>query len=121
MTSFGSACDTGARPSSSTCSPICPIPERRLLGDRVWQSFKQRCAAEGNLVPLLISQLEPQDPDPGMFRRRGPRKPKGSDPFGDLPLIQRLKRRRDSGDSARSGPGISRPGGVLSWRELPAG
>jgi hypothetical protein len=44
-----------------------------LAGDRVWQSFKQHCAAEGNLVPQLISQLEPQDPDPGMFQRRGPR------------------------------------------------
>ena len=62
-----------------------------MVADRLWQSFKQRCAAEGNLVPLLISQLEPQECDPGMFRRRGPRKPKGSDPFGDLPLIQRLQ------------------------------
>jgi len=62
-----------------------------LLRDWLWQSFKQHCAAQGNLVPLLISQLEPQDPDPGMFRRRGPRKLKGSEPFGDLPLIQRLQ------------------------------
>ena len=60
-----------------------------LLGDRLWQSFKQRCAAEGNLVPLLISQLEPQDP--GMFRRRGPRKPNRCEPFDDMPLIQRLQ------------------------------
>jgi hypothetical protein len=62
-----------------------------LIADRVWQSFQQHCAAEGNLVPLLISQLERQECDPGMFRRRGPRKPKGSEPFGDLPLIQRLQ------------------------------
>jgi hypothetical protein len=62
-----------------------------MVADQLWQSFKQRCTAEGNLVPLLISQLEPQECDPGMFRRRGPRKPKGSDPFGDLPLIQRLQ------------------------------
>ena len=62
-----------------------------LLSDRLWQSFKQRCAAEGNLVPLLISQLEPQECNPGMFRRRGPRKPRGTNPFEDLPLPQRLK------------------------------
>jgi hypothetical protein len=62
-----------------------------LIADGVWQSFKQHCAAEGNLVPLLISQLAPQNADAGMFRRRGPRKPKGSDPFGDLPFIQRLQ------------------------------
>ena len=62
-----------------------------LLSDRLWQSFKQHCAAEGNLIPLLISRLEPKDPDPGMFRWRRPRKSKGSDPFGDLPLIQRLQ------------------------------
>jgi hypothetical protein len=62
-----------------------------LFSDRLWQSFKQHCAAEGNLIPLLISRLEPQGPDSGMFRRRGQRKPKGRDPFGDLPLIQRLQ------------------------------
>ena len=62
-----------------------------LIGNRVWQSFKQHCATEGNLVPLLISQLEPHDADRGMFRRRGPRRPKGSDLFADLPLIQRLQ------------------------------
>ena len=62
-----------------------------LLSDRLWQSFKQHCAVEGNLVPLLISQLEPQECDPVMFPRRRPRTPKGSDPFGDLMLIQRLQ------------------------------
>jgi hypothetical protein len=62
-----------------------------MVADQLWQSFKQHCAGEGNVVPLLISQLGPQDPDPGMFRRRGMRKPKGSDPFGDLPPIQRLQ------------------------------
>jgi hypothetical protein len=62
-----------------------------MVADQLWQSFKQRCAAEGNLVPLLISGLEPQESDPGMFRRRGPRKSKGRELFSDLPLIQRLQ------------------------------
>ena len=69
---------------------LADLPDSPLIGDRVWQSFKQQCAVEGDILSLLISHLEPQDPDPGMFRRRGPRKPKGSDPFGDLPEIQRL-------------------------------
>jgi len=55
------------------------------VANHVWQSFKQHCAAEGNVLPLLVSQLEPQDLDPGMFDRRSPRRPKGSDPFEDLP------------------------------------
>ena len=91
-----------------------------LIADGVWQSFKQHCAAEGNLVPLLISQLAPQNADAGMFRRRGPRKPKGSDPSVICRSSNAYKRRRDSGSSATGGPGICRPGGVLFWSELPA-
>jgi hypothetical protein len=59
--------------------------------DLVWQSFKKHCATEGNILPLLIYNLEPQDPDPGMFRRRGPRNPKGGGQFEDLPAFQRAK------------------------------
>jgi hypothetical protein len=72
---------------------LASVPESAgpLVADQVWQSFKQQCAAECNAVPLLISQLDPQDLDQGMFRRRRSRKPAGSDPFGDLPLIQRLR------------------------------
>jgi hypothetical protein len=62
-----------------------------LIADRVWQLFQQHCVANGNLVPLLISQLEPQECNAGMFRRRRPRKPKASNPFSDLPPIQRLQ------------------------------
>ena len=62
-----------------------------LIGDRAWQSFKQQCAAEDNILPMLISRLEPLDAGPGMFQRRGPRKRKGSDPFADLPPIQRVE------------------------------
>jgi hypothetical protein len=71
---------------------LTSLPESAgpLVADRLWQSFKQQCAAQGNVLPLLISQLEAQDLDPGMFRRRRPRKPKGSDPFEDLPVIQHL-------------------------------
>jgi hypothetical protein len=62
-----------------------------LLRQRLWQSFKKHCAAEGSPIPALISQLEPQSVPPGMFQRRGPRKAKESGSFGDLPLIQRLQ------------------------------
>jgi hypothetical protein len=49
----------------------------------------RNCAANGNVLPKLISQLEPPCPPPGMYRRRGPRKQRGADPFSDLSLIQR--------------------------------
>jgi len=67
--------------------PACASP---LMADQVWQSYKQQSAEDDNLIPRLIAALEPQD-DPGMFTRRGPRKPKGSDPFSDLPPADRLK------------------------------
>jgi hypothetical protein len=67
--------------------PDCRNPSSR---DLAWQAFKQHCEAEGNVLPLLIQGLEPQDAAPGMFRRRA-RKPRGTDLFGDLPPLQRAK------------------------------
>ena len=66
-----------------------PESAAAFLGNSLWQSFKQFCAAEGNMLPLLVAESEPQDS--GMFRRRSQRKPRGSDPFVDLPLSQRVK------------------------------
>jgi hypothetical protein len=66
-----------------------PAPTAPLLEGRAWQSFQQQCAEDGNVIPRLIAALEPQDP--GMFQRRRPRRPKGSDPFSDLPPAERLK------------------------------
>lgn len=58
--------------------------------DSAWRSFKQHCAAQGNILPLLIYQTEPQDSGQGMFRRRA-RRPRESDPFEELPPLQRAK------------------------------
>lgn len=88
-------------------------PTAPLLDDRVWQSFKEQCSADGNVIPQLIAHLEPQD-NPGMFRRRGPRKAKGDDPFGDLLPFNGSKQRRHSSGYATSGRGIYPPGGVPS-------
>ncbi len=78
----------GVRLKKHVLSPDCAIPSFR---DLVWQSFKEHCATEGNILPLLIYNLEPQGPDPGMFRRRRPRNPKGTGLFEDLPAFQRAK------------------------------
>ena len=87
------------------------LPESAApFGDTVWQKFKEQCAAEGNVLPL-IAESEPQDPDPGMFRRRGPRKPMGSDPFGDLLLALRLKAEAEFGRLCESWAGD-----LPSWR-----
>jgi hypothetical protein len=66
-----------------------PASTAPLLADQVWRSYQQQSADDGHLIPRLIAELEPQDP--GMFPRRGPRKPKGSDPFSDLPTAERFK------------------------------
>lgn len=89
-----------------------PASVAPLIGDdRALQSFKQQCAAEGNILPSLISQLEPQDPAPGMFRRRAPRKPKGSDPFADLPPVHRAQARERFGQLCDKWAG-----NLPSWR-----
>lgn len=31
------------------------------FGNTLWQAFKQQCAADGNILPLLITQSEPKD------------------------------------------------------------
>jgi hypothetical protein len=61
-----------------------------LAGELAWQSFTQHSAEQGNVLPELLARIEPQGPRPGMFKRRTPRKPKGSDPFADLPPSQHL-------------------------------
>ena len=66
-----------------------PSPTAPLMADQVWQSYQQQCAEDGNVIPRLIAELEPQNP--GMFQRRRPRRPKGSDPFSDLPPAKRLR------------------------------
>jgi hypothetical protein len=59
------------------------------LAGQLWQTYQQQCAENGNVIPRLLLELETRDP--GMFQRRRPRKPKGSDPFSDLPPAQRAE------------------------------
>jgi hypothetical protein len=54
-----------------------------LAQNHTWNTFKQFRAGESDLFPWLIWLLEPQYP--GMFERRRPRRPQGSDPFEDMP------------------------------------
>src|SRR5262249_44134841 len=68
-----------------------PDSANPLARDVAWQSFQQHFAADGNILPFLIQQVEPQESASGMFRRRGPRNPPGADLFADLPPLERAK------------------------------
>ena len=52
--------DTGTHPSNIACSVDLPESAALLLGDTVWQSFKRYCAANGNILPLLITGIKPK-------------------------------------------------------------
>jgi len=60
-----------------------PCPFFQQFQDLAWTKFKQFGAAETDWVPWLIWLTEPQHS--GMFERRRPRRPRGSDPFEDMP------------------------------------
>jgi hypothetical protein len=66
-------------------------PPTRMIAEIEWSTFKKFCAAEGNWLPWVIFHLGPQHT--GMFKRRRPGCPKGSDPFEDLPETFRSKAR----------------------------
>jgi hypothetical protein len=68
-----------------------PLPWYREL---YWQSFKRVCASDGNRFPLLIYYAYPQTTPEGLFRRHGSRKPRQSDPFGELPMAEYLEAER---------------------------
>ena len=93
----------GVRLKKHVLSPDCAIPSFR---DLVWQSFKEHRATEGNILPLLIYNFEPQGPDPGMFPRRGPRNRKGVASSRICLRSSGQRPLRSSGSCARSGPGI---------------
>ncbi len=57
-------------------------PPTRIIADLEWSAFKKFCAADGNWLPWLAFHLEPQYT--GMFERKRPRRPKGTDPFEDM-------------------------------------
>jgi hypothetical protein len=68
-----------------------PDTASALASEPAWQSFMQYCTQRGNILPELLARTECQEPNPGIFKRRGRRKPKNSDPFADLPPSKRLK------------------------------
>lgn len=59
------------------------------MRERVWRMFKVICAEQGNWLPWVIYHIKPQFS--GVFERRRSRRTKGSDPFDDLPPIQRAR------------------------------
>jgi hypothetical protein len=60
-----------------------PCPFFQEFQNLSWTKFKQFGVPDSDLFPWLIWLTEPQYP--GMFDRRRLRRPKGSDPFEDMP------------------------------------